>query len=81
MKTVQEIVGSANITHIGYDDEANELRVTFGSGTTFKYEGVLPEMHSALMSAESRGSFFARNIKLGFPASKVDGQFEIEISE
>lgn len=67
MKPVQ----SSNIRTIGYDAEARRLRIEFGSGKTYAYEGVPAEEHEALIGAPSIGSHFARHIRSKYPGVEV----------
>lgn len=59
-------VASSNIAGIGYDPDASHLYVDFGTRETpkvYRYEGVAPEKHAALMAADSKGSHFASQIR------------------
>lgn len=64
-------VKSSNIKSIGHDPLSNKLHVEFGNGRVFEYDGVDTDMHSKLMSADSAGSFFSRNIRPAFKAVEV----------
>lgn len=56
-------VDSSNIARIGYDAEAQELYVEFSGGRTYIYSGV-PELSAQeLLDADSKGSYFNREIK------------------
>lgn len=64
-------VQSSNIEKIGYDPPTRALRVRFKGGGTYEHKDVPPEKHEALMRAESKGAFYAREIKGAHPSSKV----------
>ena len=49
-------VESSNVAAIGYDADSRELRVQFKGGAIYRYVGVPPEVHTALMGAPSKGS-------------------------
>jgi hypothetical protein len=55
-------VKSSQIAAVDYDG-LSLLTVQFNSGSTYQYQGVPPEKYAALMSAESVGAFFGKNIK------------------
>lgn len=69
MKTVP--VQSSNLARVGYDAERRELRVEFHGGRVVDHVGVPPEAHSRLMSADSHGSDYARNIRKVYPTKDV----------
>ena len=62
-------VKSSNLMAIGYDEAKKILAVRFNSGV-WHYEGVSPEQHRALMSAESIGKHFHQNIRTKFKGVK-----------
>ena len=62
-------VKSSNLTHVGYDAATREMAVTFGSGKTYHYADVPEDVMAQFMEADSKGKFFARNIKGKFPAT------------
>jgi len=66
-------VKSSNLTHVGYDSATRELAVTFTSGKTYRYADVPDEVVARFMEAESKGSFFARNIKGKFQSPEGTG--------
>lgn len=68
-------VVSSNLSAIGYDAQTKILRVRFKSGGLYEYQNVSPELHSALMRAESKGGFLAKHVKsIGHPCRKVPCQ-------
>lgn len=66
-------VKSSNIHSIGYDPEKRVLAVRFGAadGDVWHYEGVSPEQHAALISAESVGKHFHSNIRTAFKGRRA----------
>lgn len=63
-------VKSSNIIAIGYDAEKREIHVQFRSGT-YKYHDAPPEVHQALMNAESKGKHVQQNIVGKFRHTKL----------
>ena len=61
---------SSNLMGGGYDPESRELRITFKSGKTYKYDGVPEGTVESLRSDPSPGSFFYRNIRDVFPTTE-----------
>lgn len=74
-------VQSSNIKSIGYDPSRLMLEVEFvppkskpdSSGAVWRYTPVREEIYNELMSAESIGSYFAKNIKPRTTGEKVSG--------
>ena len=72
-------VASSQIESIGFDAEDEAMFIKFPSGGLYRYDGVPQEVFDALAAAESKGSFFYRNIKaaknaagmLKFPYTKL----------
>lgn len=59
---------STAIGRIAYSANDRELDVTFvGSGRTYTYIGVEPEVHEEFMRAFSKGQFFNARIKDRYP--------------
>lgn len=56
-------VKSSQILEIGYDEKTLTLEVAFIKGGLYSYQPITSEAHKMLMSAESVGSFFSKNIK------------------
>lgn len=63
-------VQSSNIKSIGYDTETQKLKVTFGSGASYFYEGVPADLVCGLLFSESVGKFFSDSIKKQFEGIK-----------
>jgi len=60
---IEKEVVSSQIKKVAYDEEKNELFVTFNTGSKYKYSNVSRSDFDALISAESIGSHFGKNIK------------------
>lgn len=56
-------VDSSNIEAVGYDPDARELHVRFTSGTVYVYFDVDEYLYQELLRADSKGSYFNREIK------------------
>lgn len=56
-------VSSTNVAAIGYDDGSSTLYVCFHHGGMYRYTGVPAAVHTAFMSAASKGGFLAHDIK------------------
>lgn len=69
---IEPIEGSSNIAGIGYDAASRELAVRFRSGTLYRYSDVPPEVAAEFKGAESKGSFFSKQIRGSFDSEKVD---------
>lgn len=54
---------SSNIQSIGYDKSKMVLEVQFYNLKVYQYSPITEEAYLALMSSDSIGSFFAKNIK------------------
>ncbi|WP_120967837.1 KTSC domain-containing protein [Comamonas sp. lk] len=65
MAIPMEPVESNQVKAIGYDPATKTLAVTFtrGPGSIYHYPNVEPELHVNFMQAESKGTFFGKNIK------------------
>lgn len=64
-------VQSTQITSVGYDPAEEKLEVEFRNGQVYRYDGVPPSTHKALMESPSMGQYFTRNIRNGFIFRKV----------
>jgi KTSC domain len=65
-------VQSSNLRSIGYEAETELLEVEFRTGGLYEYSGVPPEVHAALMSAQSHGSYFSREIRNRYPGRMLN---------
>ena len=65
-------VESEAIREINYDEERAKLFVTFNDGDLYVYVGVPGEVHRSFLDADSKGRFFAYEIRDQYPYNKVD---------
>ena len=56
-------VASSNLKSVGYDEGSEVLEVEFYDGRVYHYFGVPPEVHRALIDADSHGKYLAAEIK------------------
>ena len=57
-------VESSNIAKVGYDGASEELQVIFRtSAKTYTYYKVPPEIAKAFLEADSKGTYFMRNVR------------------
>ena len=64
-------VQSEAIRAIDYDEERAKLFVTFHDGDRYVYVGVPGEVHRSFIDADSKGQFFAYEIRDQYPYNKV----------
>ena len=65
-------VQSSNLASVGYDATSSTLEIEFHSGGIYQYDGVPKEIYDGLLSADSKGKYFHRNIKnAGYPYTKI----------
>lgn len=74
---VMHAVESSNLEAVGYDEEEQILYIAFRPKrqtprTLYRYFNVTGEEFSALLNAESKGKWFAQNIKKVKPYAKVE---------
>ena len=63
----REVVDSEALRSVGYDPDLRILEIEFNSGTVYRYFDVPPSVHAGLMTAESKGEYYATNIRaVGF---------------
>jgi KTSC domain len=60
-------VESSTLSTVAYDRAGQVLRLEFRSRTVYCYFGVPPDVYQDLMEADSKGSYFNRNIRARFP--------------
>lgn len=59
----RQLVSSSNLNSVGYDTESAILEVGFRNGRTYQYYQVPVAVWQGLMSAYSKGRYFADCIK------------------
>ncbi len=64
-------VTSSNIKSIGYDGVSETLEIEFNNGGIYEYAGNSEAVYSALMKAESHGSYFHRHIREKYRHRKI----------
>ena len=62
---------SEAIRDISYDNERAKLFVTFNDGDMYVYVGVPGEVHRSFLDADSKGQFFAYEIRDQYPYNRV----------
>ncbi len=66
-------VESEAIREIRYDADRAKLFVTFDDGDIYVYVGVPGEVHRSFLDADSKGRYFACEIRDRFPFNKLEG--------
>jgi len=66
------MVNSSNIRNVEYDEDKKILKVKFLNGGEYKYSEVPKDVYEDLLNADSKGSFFYRNIRGTYSYSKVN---------
>ena len=67
-------VQSSNVAAIGYlpsDKATGALFVRFVGGAIYRYEGVPPHVHAALMASESKGKYVAAHVRGAYPFARL----------
>jgi len=64
-------VRSSNLASVGYSARTKVLEIEFHSGAIYQYRNVPAEVHAELMSAESKGQYFVREIRGRFAFRRV----------
>ena len=62
---------SSNVREVRHN--AGALEVKFKGGSVYRYERVPPEVFSALLAAESVGSYLNQVVKGTYPHARIDG--------
>ncbi len=65
-------VESSAIHDIRYDEERAKLFVKFNDGDEYVYVGVPGEVHRSFVDADSKGQFFAFEIRDQYPYNKLE---------
>jgi hypothetical protein len=58
-------VSSSNLRSVGYDQDSSTLEIEFNNGGIYQYLSVPVHIHTGLMTANSKGSYFDSHIKKG----------------
>ncbi len=59
----QSFPGSSALSAAAYDEQRQELTITFKSGRSYTYNSVPPDVYEQLCSADSPGKFYFSSIK------------------
>lgn len=59
----RESVSSSNLESVGYDETTQTLEIMFKQGSVYQYNNVPKSVYDGLMSASSKGKYFAQYIK------------------
>lgn len=71
-------VTSSNISAIGFEAASALLHVQFTNGRTYEYQGVAAELFERFEAAESKGRFFAQEIRPKFTGTQFVEQPQAE---
>jgi KTSC domain len=63
MTVLSSPLRSSALASAQYDDQTEELTLTFVSGRSYTYENVPEDIYEKLLQSSSPGSFYAFNIK------------------
>lgn len=64
-------VRSSNVSGIGYDHATRTLAVQFANGGHYHFADVPREKFDALLKSDSKGSFFAKEIRGKFTSTNL----------
>ncbi len=65
------LVKSSNLQSVGFDPKTKTLEIEFLHGGVYRYFEVPEPLHAELMKAESKGSFFQKNVKSKFRFERI----------
>lgn len=69
-------IDSTNLRSAGYDQASRTLEVIFQNGGHFRYTDVAPEKFDQLITADSPGGYFHREIRNAHNAERVERSTE-----
>lgn len=64
-------VRSSNLEAVAYNPWLGILTIRFHGSRTYEYYGVPPEVHRALMQADSKGRFHYYNIRTSYSYARI----------
>ena len=64
-------VDSTNIEAVGYDQATRDLYLQFRTGKVYVYAEVPVEIHRELLEADSKGSYFNREVRPNFECREL----------
>jgi len=62
----QAPLDSSSLQAVGYSAEAGTMEIAFHNGSIYRYFGVPPHVHQALLRAISKGRYFNAAIRSSF---------------
>lgn len=62
----QAPLDSSSLQSVGYSAEAGTMEIAFHNGSIYRYFGVPPHVHQALLGASSKGRYFNAAIRSSF---------------
>jgi hypothetical protein len=65
------VIASSTLATVGYDRAHQVLWLEFRNRAVYRYFGVPARVHQDLMAADSKGSYFNRNIRGRFPYHRL----------
>ena len=71
VEMTRQPVVSSNLASVDYNPKTRTLEIEFKSGGVYAYSNVPESVYSGLMSAGSKGKYFASVIKDVYPYVKV----------
>ncbi len=60
---IRQPVESSSLRTVGYDKEAKVLEIEFAKGRVYRYFDVPESVYLGLISADSKGTYFQKNIR------------------
>lgn len=73
------VMDSTNIVSAGYKEASSILEIQFSGGNVYRYFDVPHEVFSGLITADSKGVFFQRNIRGKFNTLKMLRPEEVKL--
>lgn len=61
----REPVKSSNLASVGYDSSDSLLEIEFRDGRIYQFFKIPLNIYKSLMKADSKGSYFYQNIRMG----------------
>lgn len=72
LQIAMQPVKSSNIAELGYDAATSTMAVGFSGSGRYFFGGVPRETFDGLLKADSKGSYFAKNVRGRYPSRRVD---------
>jgi hypothetical protein len=71
----RKAVTSTNIVSVGYDPAVRTLEIEFRGGRIYQFQQITAYRYRKLMTADSKGVYFARMIGGRFPYVRINDEF------